>query len=76
MFFKVETLFWAFMRGFCGNVNKVSPSGPDIDREGISRPSNNLLLLPTKIYRGGQKHIQRYTGCAQTKDIVQKHTTS
>ena len=56
MFSKVETLFWAFMRGFCGGVNKVSPS----------------LILTEKGFLGGFvplitffSHQQKYTGGAK-----------
>ena len=77
MFSKVETLFWAFMRGFCGGVNKVSPS-LILTEKGFLGGFVPLITFFShqQKYTGGQKHIQRYTGCAQTKDIVHKQTTS
>ena len=46
---------------FCGGVNKVSPFVILTEKGflGGIRPSNNLLLLPTKIYRGvGQTYTK------------------
>ena len=50
---KGKTPFLGIYDVFCGGVNKVSPFVILTEKGflGGIRPSNNLLLLPTKIYR-------------------------